>query len=147
MATPPIGVILPSHFSPVMHKTYRLPENTSDPARNSHPAASSAAPPRPAWTIRPTARRAKAQYIWYCVAVWKFASSRSVESPPGTLPSDSNRPRRPWAPKEPIVTARKPQIAPVRSQKLAPIASVLPCVGRVGCAHRSGADIGGHSPP
>ena len=66
---------------------------------------------------RPAARRHSTSDT--ASPVWKFAWSRSVERPPGRLPSDVNRSRRPWAPKEPMATARKPQIAPVRSQKLA----------------------------
>ena len=62
-ATPPSGVMAPSHRTPVSASAYRLPEKRTVPATSSPPPQVAAAPLQRA-AAQAAASRPSAAYIW-----------------------------------------------------------------------------------
>src|SRR5690606_17067090 len=100
MATPPMGVIAPSHFTPLSTSAYRLPLKISTPASISAALrarqAGCSCEPRAAVRSRPSPCS-----NWYSTAVCQTAREEA-----------STRERRAWAPNAPRPTPRARSRAP-----------------------------------
>ena len=126
MATPPIGVMAPSHRRPEIERMYRLPEKDQG-AQQERPARRLKRGPAPAGRGKHAHGQDRQGAVHLILGGGlKFASSRSAVSPPVWPPSDWNRSFRPCAPKAPIDTARNPQIAPILIQNPALIVRYVP---------------------
>jgi hypothetical protein len=76
-ASPPRGVIAPSHRTPVSANAYKLPEKRTVPTTKSHPAQQLSAPGHRT-TAHAAAINANAWYIWYRAAVSKTPNSSAL---------------------------------------------------------------------
>ncbi len=99
-ATPPKGVIMPSLLTSVTASSHRLPENRTIPSAKPQ-AETRAAPEGARAESNPTASSARA---------WARAYSEAVSQLPMRLTLSFAC--KPWAPKAPVPTARKPAAEP-----------------------------------
>lgn len=101
---PPIGVIAPNHFIPVIERIYRLPEKIIIPIKKLHPAKEKYSS---GWILlsTPIIRMATVWNIWY-----KTALSYIV------LPYSSSISFRPCAPNAPSITTKKPETPPTNKK-------------------------------